>query len=127
MVPRISNFEPESLRKKRGKDQIIAHNGWLLVSLSAYGKYKTDDTILELATTAYVIIHFDKFKRMNTNPVDQDQWQQDDQHKQPHIGGSFSVVVCNGFNVGGNEHYVHAARTQLIDEQKDVDYVSETL
>lgn len=61
---------------------------------------------------------------MHTYPVDQDQWQQDDQHKQPHIGGSLGVVVGDCLNVGSDEHYVHAARAQLIDEQKDVDYVS---
>lgn len=62
--------------------------------------------------------------RCFTDPVDQDQWQKNDQHIQPHVGVRFGVVIGDGFNVGRHEHDVHATRAELVDQEKHIHHVA---
>lgn len=57
----------------------------------------------------------------STHPVDQDQWQQYDEHEESDVSWIGSVVVGDRLDVGRHEDDIHATGTQLIDQQKCVD------
>lgn len=59
-----------------------------------------------------------------TYPVDQDQWQQNDQHEQSDVSGLDRIEVNDGLDVGRHKDDVHATGAQLVDEQKCVDNVT---